>query len=68
MVQEQGQGRRAYSEVTGFRIQEELEQEFVVKYEEDLQYGAKAPADRSFFTVEQGLNACERRMGGHPIR
>ena len=67
----QGTGR-SYSQVTaagtGFRVEEERDQLYLLRYEEDLEYGNKAPSDRAYFTVEDGLEACERASGLSPAR
>ena len=56
----------SYRDKVGFCIEKEVPQEFLLRYEEDLDYGHAAPGDRPFFSTEEGLDACEKTNGWNP--
>ena len=59
-------GGMSYRDKASFRIEKEVPQQFLLRYEEDLEYGLRAPRERPFFTTEEGLDACERVNGWNP--
>ena len=56
----------SYRDKASFRIEKEVPQNYLLRYEEDLEHGQMAPRDRPFFTTEEGLDACEKINGWNP--